>query len=433
MLDAYGERAAGPLARYLVAATLARGADAGAAVGLVLLAVSPAAGLQHGVKAGGLLAAALTAPHLLGPWVARHLDRAHDGRRVLAAAFTAYGIALAAASLGLGHIPFALVLIAVVAAGACGPLLTGGLSSRLASIAGSGRPDGHAGATGDERHDGRAGSGRAEGWDAVTYGLAGTLGPGLVAVLASATSPLAALLTLAAATVVAAAMTLTLPRTERAASSAATLAVREALRLLVAHGPLRRVGVATMLTAASFGALSVIAVMLGPSLTSHASAGASLVAAFGLGNLAGSGLVTVFPLRGEPERLTTRWVVVMGAALGICALAPSYPLALAAFALAGASNAPFFTATLAARSRYSPPEARAQVFVSLAGVKVAMASAGTALAGAAGGAGPRALLAAGAALTLGAAAATVLDRRLSRPLPQADFQSPKTTPWGSAA
>ena len=74
------------------------------------------------------------------------------------------------------------------------------------------------------------------------YGLAGTLGPGLVAVLASATSPLAALLTLAAATVVAAALTLTLPRTERAASSADTLAVREALRLLVAHGPLRRVG-----------------------------------------------------------------------------------------------------------------------------------------------------------------------------------------------
>jgi predicted MFS family arabinose efflux permease len=172
-------------------------------------------------------------------------------------------------------------------------------------------------------------------------------------------------------------------------------------------------------------------VMLGPELTSHASAGASLVAAFGLGNLAGSALVTVFPLRGEPERLTTRWVGVMAVALGICALAPSYPLALAAFALAGASNAPFFTATLAARSRYSPAAARAQVFVSLAGVKVAMASAGTALAGAAAGAGPRVLLAAGAALTLGAACTTLLDRRLS--LRQADLQRPKTTPCGSAA
>jgi hypothetical protein len=425
------------LARYLVAATLARGADAGAAVGLILLATSPAGGLAHGVRAGGLLAAALTAPHLLGPWVARRLDGARDGRRVLAAAFTAYGIALATASLGLGHLPFPAVLAAVVAAGACGPLLTGGLSSRLASIAGSGRPVGATGTAGNGRDDirtRRAGSGRAEGWDAVTYGLAGTLGPALVAVLASATTALAAMLTLAAATVAAAAVTLTLPRDEGSARAADDpLTVRAALRLLVAHGPLRRVGVATMLTAASFGALSVIAVMLGPALTSKGGAGASLVAAFGLGNLAGSGLVTAFPLGGEPERVVTRWVVVMGAALGVCALAPSYPLALAAFALAGASNAPFFTATLAARSRYSPAAARAQVFVSLAGVKVAMASAGTALAGAAGGTGPRALLVAGAALTLGAAAETVVDRRISPPRSQADFHSPKTTPCGSAA
>jgi hypothetical protein len=143
--------------------------------------------------------------------------------------------------------------------------------------------------------------------------------------------------------------------------------------------------------------------------------------------------VTAFPLGGEPERVVTRWVVVMAAALAVCALAPSYPLALAAFALAGASNAPFFTATLAARSRYSPAAARAQVFVSLAGVKVAMASAGTARAGAAGGTGPRALLVAGAALTRGAAAETVVDRRISPPRPQADFHSPKTTPCGSAA
>jgi hypothetical protein len=408
-MDAYRSS----FARYLVAATLARAADAGASVGLVLLAVSPATGLEHGVGAGGLLAAALTAPHLLGPWVARRLDRARDGRRVLAAAFAAYGIAIAAASLGLGRIPFAVVLVAVVAAGACGPLLTGGLSSRLASI---------------------AGGGRAEGCDAVTYGLAGTLGPALVAVLASATTPLAALLTLAAAALLGAAVTLTLPRTDSSAAAADdVLTVREVLRLLVACGPLRRVGLATMFSAASFGALPVVAVVLGPALTSQASAGASLVAAFGLGNLAGSGLVTAFPLRAEPERLTTRWVAVMGTSLGVCALAPSYPLALAAFVLAGASNAPFFIATLAARSRYSPARARAQVFVSLAGAKVAMTSAGTALAGAAGGAGPRTLLAAGAALTLGAAAATVLDRRLSQPLPQAAFQSPKTTPWGSAA
>jgi len=398
MVDAYGTvekpRLAGALPRYLLAATLARGADGGAAVGLVLLATSPATELRHGAAAGGLLAAALTAPHLLGPLVARQLDRARDGRGVLAAACVAYGLALGGAALLLGRAPLAFVAAAVVVAGLCGPLLTGGLSSRLAGIA---------------RDDGRA-----EGWDAVTYGLAGTLGPAVVAALAAATTPLAAVLTLAGASVAAAGVTLTLPRSPGAAArEGEAMTVRAALRLIAVSGPLRRVAVATALTAASFGALSVIAVLLGEELGARSGAGASLVAAFGLGNLAGSGLVTAFPLRGEPERLATRLVVVMAVALALCALVPTSGLALAAFALAGASNAPFFTATLAARSRYSPERARAQVFVSMAGLKVAAASAGTALAGAASGAGPRALLAAGAALTLFAAAATTLDRRLT--------------------
>src|SRR4051794_29590027 len=176
------QRFAGPLARYLLAATLARGADGGAAVGLVLLATSPATGLHDGAAVGGLLAAALTAPHLLGPWAGRRLDQARDGRVVLAAACVLYGTALGAAAVLLGRVALPLVGAAVVVAGACGPLLTGGLSSRLAGIAGG--TDGGSTA-------------RAEGWDAITYGLAGTLGPALVAALAAATTPLAALLTLA--------------------------------------------------------------------------------------------------------------------------------------------------------------------------------------------------------------------------------------------
>jgi hypothetical protein len=101
----------------------------------------------------------------------------------------------------------------------------------------------------------------------------------------------------------------------------------------------------------------------------------------------------------------------MGGVLGLAALAPTYPLAIAAFAVLGAANAPYFTATLAARARYSPPGAGAQVFVSLAGAKVAFVSLGTALAAAAAGLGARPLLAAAAALTLAGAALAVLDRR----------------------
>ncbi len=81
--------------------------------------------------------------------------------------------------------------------------------------------------------------------------------------------------------------------------------------------------------------------------------------------------------------------------------------------MAGTANAPFFTATLASRATYAPPEARAQVFVSMAALKVATASLGTALAGLLIGFGPRVLLFAGAVVVLAASAATVADRRLA--------------------
>ena len=367
------------LARYLTAATLARGADAGAPVGLALLAT-----LRHGPAVGGLLTAALTAPHLLGPWVARRLDVARDGRRLLAAAFATYGVALAGAALLLGHAPLALVVAAVLVAGACGPLLTGGLSSRLEATAGKGR----------------------EGWDALSYGLAGTAGPALVALASTAMSPLAAVIALAAAAALAALAALALPRVEGKGAAGPEAAGRAdppraadrpraagppalaSLRLLVAAGPLRRVNLVTLLAAFGTGGLAVIAAVLGS---------AELVAAFGLGNLAGSLLVTARPLRGEPARMAVLGAAGLAAALGLAAVAP-HP---ATFALAGFANAPFFTATLAARARYAPPEARAQVFVSMAGLKIAAASAGAAVAGATiAAAGPRALLAAGAAVTL---------------------------------
>ncbi len=388
----------GAMARFLVAATLARGADGGASVGLVLLAFERLT--SHQAAIGGLLAAGLAAPHALGPWAARRLDKARDGRRFLAAAFVGYGVALATAALTVALVPVALVF--TVAAGLCGPLLLGGLSSRVAGIAGP---------TDKQRR-------RGEGWDAVSYGLAWTFGPAAVAGLAAVTSATVAVLALAAAAVVAAAVAMTLPRDDQHRSREAT-PVREVLRLLVRHGPLRRVNVGTLATAFSLGGMPVIAVLLAAHLTPSTSAGAALVAAFGVGNLAGSLVVTAFPLRGEPEHLTTRHVALMGVLTALTASAPNYGLALTGFALVGAANAPFVTATFAARSTYAPPRARAQVFVSMSSLKVAAAAAGTALTGLGTALGPRGLPVAAAVVVLLGAAAMVVDRRLSaqRPLP----------------
>jgi hypothetical protein len=385
------------LFRYAAAATLVRSADAGAGLALVLLAMTPSAGLRHPGTTGGLLVAALSAPHLAGPLLARHLDTARDGRRLLAAAFVCYAVALSTGSRLLGHLPLPVVGLCIGAAGLCGPLLTGGLSSRLAAIA---RPDPYS-----QR--------QAHGWDAVTYGLGGTAGPALVAVLATAASPLTAVLGLAVLALAGAGLTLQLPKeTVRHGDPAPdVLTVREAGKLIVSIGPLRRVTYATLVTAAAGGGVALLAVALGSALSTWSSAGATLAAAFGVGTLIGSLLVTAFPMRGEPETLTSRAAFAVAFAFGLCAAAPTYPAALVAFTLAGAANAVFVTATLAARTMYAPPSARAQIFVSVAGVKVAAQSAGTAVTGALLSLGPRPILTAGAALTAGVGLATVVERR----------------------
>jgi MFS family permease len=89
----------------------------------------------------------------------------------------------------------------------------------------------------------------------------------------------------------------------------------------------------------------------------------------------------VAPPRGEPEKVAMILVVASAVAVAGCAVAPNYVVALGVFALAGAASATLFTATLAVRAVYSPPQARAQVYVSMGGVKMAGSGAGiTALA-----------------------------------------------------
>ena len=165
-----------------------------------------------------------------------------------------------------------------------------------------------------------------------------------------------------------------------------------------------------MITALVLGGISVVAVQLAPSLGHAAASGAVLAAALGIGNLVGSIAVTVRPLRGEPERLTAIFVGVIAATLLLASVAPSFPLALSAFFLIGVANAPFFAATLAARSDYAPAGGRAQLFVAIAAFKITAGSAGTALAGSLSGVGPRPLLMVGAALLATTAAVTMIDR-----------------------
>lgn len=385
------------LLRYVTAAGLARTADGGAAVGLVLLAA------EHGSQGftGGVLAACLTAPHLLGPVLARRLDQARDGRRLIAACCVVYGAALALAAVTFSHVPLVLSLVLVAVAGLCGPILTGGLSSQLTGM------------IDDEETAQR----RSQGWDATTYGVGGSAGPAAVAALSALTAPLVALLVLSAGAAAAAALMLTLPiaRKSAAAAQLEALPFRTTIRIIGEWGGLRRVTAATMATALLGGAVAVFAVGLGLQMKMSADAGALLAALFGVGNLVGSILLTIVPLKGEPDRQTGWWAAAIGVAFLLGGFAPNLVWAMVAFTVAGLLNGPFFTATLAARTAYSPSAARAQVFVTMAALKIAAGTAGTAAAGVLGTRGARPGLALGGVFVVLVAAALAVDRRLSPP------------------
>ena len=337
----------------------------------------------------------MTAPHLFGPFVARRLDTAHDGRRVIAAACGIHAVTLAAALLAYGRTPVVLPAVLLCASGLVGPFLTGGISSRLPSIAGS------------EVRQQR----RAQGWDVATYGIAGTVGPSLVAVLSGAASPRVAGLTLAAAALTAGAVVWLLPYQARAATPTAVPRPLQTLSLMLRSGRLRRTLMLTVVVALGVAVLPITAVGSADLYAISASATGLLVAAYGLGNLAGALAVMVRPLTGDADQLTRRLAIVVAAGLAVVLVAPAFSIALVAYAATGVANAYFFASTLAARSEYAPPQARGQVFVWVGALKITAGSAGTALAGAAIAAGPLTPVAAAAAGIALTATLALLDAR----------------------
>ncbi|MCX4706601.1 MFS transporter [Streptomyces sp. NBC_01352] len=388
----------GGLVRYVVAAALARTADGGAVVAVILLVTSSGG---SGTLAGAL-GACVTAPHLLGPFVARPLDLARDGRKVIASACLLYAAVLATGVLTYARVPALVTALLLAVAGTCGPLLTGGISSRLPAIVG---PE-----TRTQR--------RAQGWDVATYGIGGTVGPSLVAALSGWASPSAAALALAGGAGVAAGGVLLLPYAPAAhgGDRAAILKPGPTLALMARTGQLRRTVYLTMIVALGVAALPITAVHMTKVMGIDTSTAAVLTAAYGLGNLAGSAVVMVVPLTGDPDRLMRRLALGVVVGLGVVAASHAFPLSVAAYGLTGVLNALFFAATLAARTEYAPAGVRAQVFMWVAALKITSGSAGTALAGSLTGLDVRLPLLLGAVGISAAVLAATLEKRADKSL-----------------
>jgi MFS family permease len=177
------------LVRYTTAAALARLADEGSRVALLLLVL----GAGHGAAFGGLLIAALMVPHVVAaPMVGALADRVRRRRPLYLAGLLGYGLSLIGAGLCAGPAPVGAFGFAVLA-GCCAPLLIGGLTSLLGELVPQSTLQ------------------RAFGLDATSYSVAGIAGPALAAVVADAAGGIWSVVVLAVACALSAVLVATLP------------------------------------------------------------------------------------------------------------------------------------------------------------------------------------------------------------------------------
>lgn len=385
-----------PLHRYVAGAVLIRLADEGARVALVLLALER----TGSAAVGGLLVAALLIPHVVAaPAVGLLTDRARSPRLVLTGAAIGFAAALLSAAVALGRVPLALVIAALLAGGTCGPALTGGLTSQLASLV----PE--------------AALPRAFGLDSLSYNVSGIAGPAVAGALAGFVSPGAAVVALAASATIGAAVVATLPIARRPAKAAGEQPpLRAGAVVLVRDRVLGAVTVATGLGQLGPGALPVVAAVIAGRLHAEAASG-WLMTAVAAGGLVGSLLWIRRPA--EPRhapRVVMAGTIGVGVPLGVAALAPSIPVLTGMFALSGVFLGPLTGALFTARQSHAPEGLQAQVFTLGAGIKTTAAAAGAALAGVIAGAPTSAqlLLVAASPILAGTLGALMLPTRARR-------------------
>ncbi len=356
---------------YFATAIMARMANEGLRLALILAAAATPGGL----KLGGLLVAAFLIPSIIAaPFVGRMADMSTNPTRLysIAFAFNAFMIALCGLSLEILPAPIILVLAAI--GGSVGPLMQGGLSSLVGTIVP--KPLLH----------------RGYAMDVVTYNVSAILAPAVVAAVAGFVSPIASLLLLSGMMILASINVLRLPikRDEERALIAAPSPI-DGFKALAVITPLRSTVIATSLASISVGILPIAATMLS-NTTFSVNAGV-LLSTMAIGALIGSLTYASRPFGLDKPHVMLPFVTLATALpLALLTMVTNTPMALLLFVLAGALGGPQGTAQFAVRDRFSPQNVRTQVFTLSTSLKTTFAAFGAAMAGLISGASPQVLL-----------------------------------------
>jgi MFS family permease len=369
--------------RYVIAASLARLADEGGRVVLILLAIDRTGSTAF----GGLLVACFLVPHVIAAPVTGALaDRSSKRTHIQAVALLTFGVCLALVSGLTGAIPSILILLIALIGGCTGPLVTGGMTSLLGLMVPEPLRD------------------RAYGLDILTYNVAGIVGPAVAVLLAEVLTPSLSTLTLGLSAMLGAILVLGLPMNLADSSplhpNARDLMSLDAIRFMTRNLALRTATIVSSLGAAGMAAFPIAAVLLAQE-TGRGGLAGLCIAASALGSLAASIVYTRRPFgTAQPVRTAIICLFVMAAIFGAIPFVGPWYVDVALCLLAGVPSSPLASSIFLVRDRESEMEMRTQIFTLGAGFKMSCSAVGSAIAGVAASAGSGALFVGIAAIQL---------------------------------
>ncbi|RZU35130.1 hypothetical protein EV284_4736 [Streptomyces sp. BK022] len=311
--------------------------------------------------AGSALLAGVTIAAVVGgPVLGLALDRVERPGWLLAGALCLHGGGLALVLLGLGRVPFAVVLGLAVVAGVTGPAVAGGWTAQLPRVVPGGVP------------------GRAIALDAMTFGAASLAGSALAGGVAQGMGAAGAVVVAEVLIWAAVPVALGLPRAS-AGREAAGGGFAAGVRFVLGNPALTRATFTSVSCCVAQGVLTACVPLLGERVLGGAARGAVLLSC-----AAGAGLVAnAVPPRlvMAPDAVIRLGAVVQAAGLALAATAGRPAVLVGAALLIGAGEGPQLTALFAVRHRESPDRLRGQIFTTGASVKITGFAVGAALAG----------------------------------------------------
>lgn len=357
-------RGTGGVTAYFTAALAIRISEAGTAAAVVLLVLGTGAAHHGSAGYASLLAACLTVPNVLGPLSARLMSLLPTAKFGLCGSFAVFAVAFLGAGFLIqdGNLPAAAAALLLV--GFLCPIVTGGLSSHLGAL------------VAEEQRVQR----RAQSADSLTYAISNSVGNSLVGGIAAAVSPLATVWALCALAAAAALLVLRLPMEKEGAAARQTAPMKQVLLAMVRIKALRDIVTITYGNVIGYFSLVVFSTGLARSQGLSTTVGPMLLSVMGLGALVVGAYFTLRPLAFDVIKTAKCCAIVSGLCMMLTGVGNIW-FAGAAFFVVGGSQSLLNTSALAVRREASPEELRSSIFISMAGLKMAIGSIGLGLAG----------------------------------------------------